>query len=464
MLTRTTNKQSEVSLVILDDLVPTDHLLRKIDKVLDFNFVYPLVEHLYSNTGRPSIDPVVLIKYAFLNHLYGFNSMRRTFEEAKVNLAFRWFLGYGIQEKLPHFSDFSKTYTTKFSKEIEVKDKTGNVIGTTTLFQEIFNHILEIAIRKRYVDVAHIYMDSTNIKANANKKKTIKVTVMEESKKIQNELDQEIDQYCEKHGLKKPKPLKLKEKTISKSTVDEDCGVFNKGDHEVKMAYLSQTVCDQKGFILEAKVFPANLHDSTTFYEPFRNVLAKFEGIRSIGLDAGYKTPGVCREILKHGITPLLPYTRPKGKKYNEDNPVQFGKKNFTYDKKANVFYCPNHETLTQRSVDRKNGYIVYKTSVQQCKECPYKHKCLSKSVKTKEVRKHIWQDNLDQVELIRKSEFHAKYYPCRAQTIERDFADGKEKHGLRFTRLNGIKKVQDEVLLIFSMMNLKKIAKWACA
>ena len=156
MLTKTNQKQHEVSVVILEDLVPSDHLLRKIDKVIDFSFLYPYVEDMYSKTGRPSIDPVVLIKLAFIDKLYGFHSMRRTCAEAQVNLAIKWFLGYGLEEKTPHFSDFSKTYTRKFSKEIEIKDDKGNIIEKKSIFAVLFDEVIEQAMKRSYIYPGHI--------------------------------------------------------------------------------------------------------------------------------------------------------------------------------------------------------------------------------------------------------------------------------------------------------------------
>lgn len=74
---------------------------------------------MYAQNGRPSIDPIVLFKLLFINHLYGYNSMRRTIEETKVNLAYRWFIGYGVEDPLPHFSDFSKNYTRKLASRLK---------------------------------------------------------------------------------------------------------------------------------------------------------------------------------------------------------------------------------------------------------------------------------------------------------------------------------------------------------
>ena len=100
-------------MVILEELVPEDHLLRKIEKAIPMGFIYEIVEPLYSKVGAPSIDPVRLFKMAFINRLYGINSMRRTTEEIRVNLAYRWYLGLDIDDPVPHFSDFSKKLHTQ---------------------------------------------------------------------------------------------------------------------------------------------------------------------------------------------------------------------------------------------------------------------------------------------------------------------------------------------------------------
>lgn len=96
MLTKngTDDKKTQIQLISLDQLVPEDHLLRKIDKYIDFDFIYDLVEEKYSTqTGRPSIDPVTLIKIPIIQYMYGINSMRQTIREIEVNMAYRWFLG-----------------------------------------------------------------------------------------------------------------------------------------------------------------------------------------------------------------------------------------------------------------------------------------------------------------------------------------------------------------------------------
>lgn len=157
MLTkREMNSREQVEFNCLEQLVPKDHLLRKIDKTINFDFIYNEVAELYSATGRPSIDPVVLVKIVMIQYLFGIPSMRQTIKEIQVNMAYRWFIGYSISEAIPHFSTFSKNYERRFRG--------------TSLFDNIFIKILEIAEKNGLIAPEQIYIDSTHIKASANKK------------------------------------------------------------------------------------------------------------------------------------------------------------------------------------------------------------------------------------------------------------------------------------------------------
>ena len=94
----------------MDDMVPQDHMLRKIDKAINWNFIYDLVEDKYSaDTGRPSMDPVILIKIPFIQYLYGIRSMRQTMKEIEVNVAYRWFLGINMTDPVPIFLHLERT-------------------------------------------------------------------------------------------------------------------------------------------------------------------------------------------------------------------------------------------------------------------------------------------------------------------------------------------------------------------
>jgi hypothetical protein len=376
--------------------------------------------------------------------------MRRTTEEIRVNLAYRWYLGLDIDDPVPHFSDFSKNYTRKFSQLIQVKHPTTGEVSETTVFAAIFERILNEAVKRGFLYPGHTYMDSTHIKASANKKKFTTEEIQTDLRSYQAELDAEMDEYCEEKKLKKPDPLTAEVKKQKVNTVDPDSGYFCKGEHEKQFAYLAQTACDS----------------NTTFSPVFQELVEKFgvggeKGMRSIALDAGYKVPSIAREVIQAKVTPLMPYTCPKGRKYNEDE-ARIVRKAFVYDPQHDVYYCPNQCTLAPRGVDRKDGTKIYRAKKKDCDTCPLRAQCLSKTTGSKTLKRHFWQSFLDEVELLRKTEYHARYYAKRKFTIERVFADAKEKHGLRFTRLKGLKRLQDELLLTFACMNLKKIALWA--
>lgn len=186
------DNRKQIQMVSIDELVPEDHLVRKIEAAINFDFIYDLVKDLYSeNRGRPSIDPVVLIKITLLQYLFGIGSMRKTIKEIETNIAYRWFLGYGFNDKIPHFSTFGKNYERRF------KD--------TDIFEQIFYRILMEAIKSGLVKAEEVFIDSTHVKANANKNKYIKKKVRKEARKYQEMLEEEINEERIAHGQE---PLK----------------------------------------------------------------------------------------------------------------------------------------------------------------------------------------------------------------------------------------------------------------
>ena len=165
-------------IVDTESLVPEGHLLRKIDEAVDFNKIYDMVEPLYcADNGRPSVDPVVLFKMVLIQHLYGLCSLRRTAEEVSFNVAYRWFLGYRLQEDTPHFSTISYNFRHRFTSET---------------VDQIFNWILMEMVEAGYVAPGVVFVDGTHIKANANTKKVVKKEVPVAAKRYAEELMEEF--------------------------------------------------------------------------------------------------------------------------------------------------------------------------------------------------------------------------------------------------------------------------------
>jgi transposase/transcription elongation factor Elf1 len=433
--------RKQATVISIDELVPKDHLVRKIDQAISFDFIYPIVESTYSTLGRPSIDPVILIKLVFLQYLFGIRSMRQTIKEVEMNLAYRWFLGLDLTEKVPHFSTFGKNYARRFRE--------------TTLFEEIFAYILEQAVKARLVTEDHLYMDSTHIKANANKHKFNKTLTHIEAQAYQKELENEINEERIKAG-KRPfiwgMESELRERKISPS--DPESGYYVKGEREKQFAYSAHTVCDDHGFILGTIVTPGNIHDSQVAIPLLDKIREAFPASQTVAADAAYKTPAIARYLFTNHLRPVLPYTRPRGDKQ------LFRKNEFVYDEFFDCYLCPQNQPLHFSTINRK-GYREYKSTPVICQNCPLRPQCTTSQSCQKVVTRHIWQDYLDQVEHLRHTAINRQIYKRRKETIERVFADAKEKHGLRWTKYRSLEKVAVHTMLTFAAMNLKKLATW---
>ncbi len=185
MLRSHRDKQQSFELVSLEELVPQDHLLRKVD-----TYIQEKVSPLYcADNMRPAIDPTVLFKMIFLGYFYGIRSERQLKQEIQTNLAYRWFLGLGLTDKVPDQSTISWNRRTRF------KD--------TTIFQDIFDEIVLQAISHRMVGGRVLMTDSTHLKANANKHQYTKEQVLQNTKDYMDELNEAVKDDRRNHGKKR---------------------------------------------------------------------------------------------------------------------------------------------------------------------------------------------------------------------------------------------------------------------
>ena len=165
--------------------------------------------------------------------------------------------------------------------------------------------------------------------------------------------------------------------------------------------------------------------------------------IKNVSLDARYKTSQICKEIIDQGQTPLMPYTIPRTKD------GYFKKYEYVYDELYNFYICPNIKTMYY-TITSKTGYREYLSDPKDCKKCTFKDQC-TKS-KQKKICRHVWEDYVEQTDEIRYTQIWKDLYPKRKETIERVFADVKEKFDMRYTRLKGLKKIGTMELVKFLM------------
>jgi len=435
----------------IEELMPKEHLLRKIDATVDFSFIYELVRGLYSEKqGRPSVDPVVLVKMVLIQHLYGIRSLRQTVKEIEVNIAYRWFLHLNLSTPIPHFATVSYNFRNRFTEEI---------------VEAIFGQILEIAINRGFVDAEAVFIDSTHFKAAVNTKRKQKALAEKTAKIYTEQLRKEVNEDRKAHGKKEypddtddPEGKMGGEKQeVIQSPTDPDAGLFRKGEHKTVFAYEAHTVCDKNNFILDAEISAGNVHDSVAFDPLYERVRAKFPEITYICADSAYKTPWICKRIFDDGRILSSAYKAPSGKR------GFFRPYEYVYDAYYDCVLCPENQVLRYVTTT-KEGKRQFKSDPRICCGCPSRSKCTQSRECCKVVEKHIWADYLERAEDIRHSDIGKRIYALRSQTIERVFADAKEKHGMRYTQHRGIRAVTAWVKLKYTAMNLKKLATWSFA
>ncbi len=442
MIERERNQRGNVEIVSIEEMVPPEHLLRRIDEAVDFRHLYDIVESLYcADNGRPGIDPVVLFKIVLLQHIYGIPSLRQTLREVQMNIAYRWFLGYGLTESVPHFATVSYAFRHRFSAEI---------VG------RVFEWILEEIMKAGYLSEEVVFIDGMHVKASANLHKSRKKQITKTARAYEDQLRREINEIRESEGKKPfdddPKGGSKAEITITESTTDPECGLFHKGEHRKCFAYGVHTACEAHNYILDAEVTAGNVHDSVVFDTLYGRLTTRHADIDTVVMDAGYKTPWICKRILDDGRTPSLPYKRPMTK--SDNLPWQ----DYVYDEYYDQIICPTYHLLDYTTTNRE-GRRVYKSHAEDCRECPSRSQCTASKDCRKVIERHIWQDYMERAEEIRHTSWGKESYSRRKETIERVFADGKEKHGMRFTHHRGLDAVTKWVKMKFTAMNLKKFA-----
>lgn len=447
MLKKTELQQQELELVSIEALVPEKHLLRKIDAVVDFGFIHGRVKHLYcEDNGRPALEPVVLFKLLLLGYLYGVRSERQLMREVEVNVAYRWFLGLRLRDKVPDASTLSQNRRRRFSE--------------STIYQEIFDEIVELAVNKGLASGTILYTDSTHLKANANKNKYDLAEVPVKPQEYLATLDQAVSEDRAAHGKAplKDRPAgpesEVETKEIKVSRTDKDSGYMVRDGKPKGFFYLDhRTVDGRHAIVTDTYATPATVHDSVPYLGRLDRQRERFGfQIRAAGVDAGYATAAVTQGLEERNIYGVIGYRTPT----HRDG--YFYKREYRYDEKLDVYICPNGQLLTYRTTNRE-GYRQYHSDPKQCAQCPLRNRCTGSANQTKVVTRHVWEASKERIDRHRLEKAGRRIYKRRKETVERSFADAKQLHGHRYARMRGLIKVQQQCLLAATAQNIKKIA-----
>lgn len=408
MLQKERKERDQLEFVSIEAFVPEDHLRRKIDAAVDFNKIYDFAEDLYCpDNGRPSIDPVVLFKMALIQHIFDIPSLRKTAEEVRMNIGYRWFIGYLLNEETPHFSTLSYNFKHRYTPETAEK---------------IFDWILNEINNAGYLSPETAFVDGTHIKANANIKNVVKKEISKAAKIYEKQLMDEINEGREEHGKKPfdgPKPPE--KKIVNGSTTDPESGVFHKGEHKKCLAYTAQIACDEHGYVVDVTVNAGNVYDSAAFDGLYDKITEKHPEIETVVMDAGYKTLWICKKVFDDKRIPVLPYKRPMGKT------GFFRPYSYIFDEYYDCVLCPEDHVLSYATTNR-DGYREFKSKGYQCENCPSIGYCTESVKRKKLVTKHIWENYLEHAEDTRHMPEYKALYSKRKETIEKSVCGRKRK------------------------------------
>lgn len=444
MLKKPAPEQTALEMVTLDSLVPKDHLLRKIDAMIDFSFIHEQVAGLYcADNGRPPLDPTLMFKALFIGYLFGIRSERQLVREIEVNVAYRWFLRMKLQDRVFDASTLSQNRRRRFND--------------TDVAQAIFDQIVEQAIGHGLVDGTVLYTDSTHLKANANKGKYDLQLIAKSRSGYWADLDRAIEAERKLHGQK---PLKEKErepemKETKVSRTDPDAGYMVREGKPKGFFYLDhRTVDSRHAIITDIHVTPANVHDSIVYLDRLDRQRQRFcFDVRAVGLDAGYATSGIANGLEQRDILGVTGYRRPASPRSG-----MMRKSKFIYDQQQDGYLCPQGQRLTYATTDR-NGYRHYKSDPTICRECRLLASCTANVAATRTITRHVWSDARERTDAHRLTPWGKAIYKRRKETVERSFADAKQLHGHRYARFRGLTRVACQCLLAAAAQNMKKIA-----
>ena len=431
--------QVGMQIVDVEMMIPQNHLLRKIDRMVEFEFIYELLAPYYPSNGRPSVDPVSMFKMLLVGYLYGIKSERRLVEEVRLNLAYRWFCGFELYEAIPDHSTFSKTRVRKWQQ--------------SDLFQKVFQEIVRRCVKSGLVDGKALAADGSYLPANVSRASWVDVEV-EVEHSMQSYLDRLDEELAAQPGFRKP-PVKKITKRSTTSTSDPDCGYINHGTKR-GVGYLMEATVDCKhGIVTGIDVCPANQRESLLVLRHLERQIQSGIPMERIALDRGYDTGAVHRGLELLGITGYIPAIQ------FPNTPEKYG---FTYNPQQDAFVCPEGKLLTYHRLNcnQSTGKYLrcYQASCTDCSHCGRRKTCFE----TNSNRRRVLASSCYPAFFRGHSRVGTPAYlsmmRLRKIWAEGSFSVLKREHCLSKIRKRGIPAVTEECLLSVMALNLKRMVK----
>ena len=437
----------------LENLVPEDNFYRQVEHAVEFSFVRELVRHLYSDFGRPSIDPVVFFKLQLIAFFEGIRSERQLMEQVHLNIAHRWFNGYDLPESVPDHSSLSK-----------IRERYG-----LEIFHQFFEQVVELCAAAGLVWGEELYFDGTKVRANAAIRGMIDRAEYEAKQHLEefwgtheeepttDTLSDLVEKYNGEQitGTRKSSYQRLADEKVS--PVDPDASPMRpSGGGSTVLGYHDHYVVDggKARIILSALVTPASIMDNTPLLDMVDWVCDRWQLKPKVASgDAKYGTVPNIVGLENRGVKAYIPI--PDLSKRTKYYPAS----QFEYDPEKDQYLCPQGQTLSLVSRRKTEEVFVYRGEAEVCNACPAKEACTG-SKSGRHIYRSFHQEYLDRVAAYSETEAYQKAMRKRGVWVEPLFGEAKDFHRLRRFRLRGLHKTNIEGVMIAAGQNLKRLLK----
>ncbi len=394
----------------------------------------------YSETGRPSIDPELLLRMLLIGHLYGITSERELVEELGMHLAWRWFTGLGLDQEIPHHSTFSKNRHGRFQE--------------SKLFEEMFAHIVRQCVEVGLVQGKHLSVDGSFVEANAAKQSRIPREQLAEAAQV----NQTVRQYLVELEQQNPSAEPV-HKQDQVSTTDPDSTYATKGGTPARLGYYDNYLVDNHScVIVGVQATAARMSQETVAAQ---DMLTRFSecqggGPESLAADTTYGNGEFLQWLADRNITP---YMRTRDSIHRKRSPF-FAPDRFTYEPEHDCYICPAGQPLNYGGRSHRNHAWTYIGTPKRRGPCPLRPQCTSAAFRCLVIHQHEPARQRAR-ELVDTPGF-VKAQRQRKK-VEALFAELKNQIGLRRLRLRRLKFVREQFYLAAAAQNIKRLVRFLC-
>jgi transposase len=431
----------------LNDHVPVDHLLRRIDRVIDFSFVRTKLASSYSHTGRPSIDPELMLRMLLIGYLFGIRSERRLCEEVHLNLAYRWFCSLDLTDPVPDHSTFSKNRHGRFREHDLHRMLFEEVVARCAVAGLVHGH--DTAVDGSIIDADATHEKKLDGKTAADEfrayERRMRQSVARPVREYLDALDEAAPRARDEPVIEDPKQV---------SPVDPLSGFSQKGGYG-RYAYTINPLIDTAtDCILDVEATPARFAAEVSATKVLITRLKDQRGVvpTHLAADKAYGSAPLLDWLFRRGITPHIPVIERRNQTHG-----LFTRDDFRFDPEQNLYLCPAGKTVPYKGMAHAAGVMIYRTRPRVCTGCALKPRCTKAPTRT--VTRLLHEDARDKVRAMADTEPFIRSRRLRKR-IERVFAHLKRNFRLDRLKLRGLKGAREEVLMAASAYNLQLLAR----